>query len=314
MDFRFQVSGFIPHPSPMPELPEVEVLVRHLRPLLKRRTIRGVDIRRLKSLGGTPARTFVRTLTGATFADLHRRGKYLIFHLRPAIKDQPPQSLRLSTLNPQLSTILVGHLGMTGRMYLLPRKAALPRHAAVVLNLGRENFVFEDTRYFGRLTLETGAVEKLGPEPLDGGFNASVLQTSLNRSRQPIKVKLLDQTVVAGIGNIYASEALFRSGISPRARAGTLGKPRLDRLCVAIREVLNEAIAAGSTIPLNFSGNGKRDGLFYYGTTPEAPQHYEERLLVYDRKDQPCVACSTPIRRITQGSRSTFFCPRCQRT
>jgi len=333
--FESQVFDVILYP--MPELPEVEVLVRHLNPLLKQRVIRHVEVRRLKSLGGTSNRTFASRLTGATISGVRRRGKYLIFHLRSSsINHQPPQSLnklRLSTLNPQLpsaptcraeakrrmkpgeggSTILVGHLGMTGRMYLLPRKAALPRHAAVVLDLGRENFVFEDTRYFGRMTLETGAVERLGPEPLDGEFNASVLRANLNRSRQPIKVKLLDQTVVAGIGNIYANEALFRARISPRARAGTLGEPRLARLCATIREVLTEAIRAGSTIPLNFRGDGSSDGLFYYGTAPDAPQQYEERLLVYHRENQPCPVCRSPIRRITQCSRTTYFCPQCQR-
>ena len=300
----------------MPELPEVEVLVRHLKPLLKRRTIRHVDVRRLKSLGGTPPRTFVRTLTGATFLDLQRRGKYLLFHLRTPATDN--RSLitdhsRPSPPDPRPATLLLGHLGMTGRMYLLPGNAVLPRHAALVLDLGREKFVFEDTRYFGRLTLKTEAVEKLGPEPFDGEFDATVLRTNLKGSRQPIKVKLLDQTVVAGVGNIYASEALFRAGISPRARAGSLSKPKLARLCAAIRQVLAEAIAAGSTIPLNFRGNGKQDGLFYYGTAPDALSQYEERLLVYDREHQPCVICRTPIRRVIQCARSTYSCPQCQR-
>ena len=202
---------------------------------------------------------------------------------------------------------------MTGRMYLLPANAPLPRHAAVVLHLGREKFVFEDTRYFGRLTLDTAPLEKLGPEPLDGEFSPVVLRANLGRSRQPIKVKLLDQAVVAGVGNIYASEALFRARISPRARAGTLSQPRLARLCATIREVLNEAIHAGSTIPLNFRGDGQRDRLFYYGTAPDAEQQYEERLLVYDREKQPCPVCRTPIRRITQSSRSTYYCPQCQK-
>ena len=325
----------------MPELPEVEILVRHLRPLLKRRTIRGVEIRRLKSLGGTPARTFTRSLTGATFTDLHRRGKYLIFHLRSPTLNHPsrrlvapkpseggsqtkadPSVIALAKSDQPLvapksdeggSTVLVGHLGMTGRMYLLPANARLPRHAAVVLHFGREKFVFEDTRYFGRLTLDTAPLEKLGPEPLDGEFSPAVLRANLNRSRQPIKVRLLDQAVVAGVGNIYASEALFRARISPRARAGTLAEPRLARLCAMIREVLTEAIHAGSTIPLNFRGDGQRDRLFYYGTAPDAAQQYEERLLVYDREKHPCPVCRTPIRRITQSSRSTYYCPKCQK-
>jgi len=202
---------------------------------------------------------------------------------------------------------------MTGRMYLLPANAPLPRHAAVILDLGRQKFVFEDTRYFGRLTLNTSPLEKLGPEPLDGEFTPAVLRANLGRSRQPIKVKLLDQAIVAGVGNIYASEALFRARISPRAPAGALSEPRLARLCATIREVLNEAIRAGSTIPLNFRGEGSRDALFYYGTAPDAPQQYEERLLVYDREKHPCSVCGTRIRRITQSSRSTYYCPKCQK-
>jgi formamidopyrimidine-DNA glycosylase len=324
----------------MPELPEVEVLVRYLRPLLKRRTIRGVDVLRPKTLAGTPARTFERTLTGATFTDLHRRGKYLVFQLSVGPRAVParstpftapiaapdallpaPRSLSSSSSFPsfpsvtphsQLSTVLLGHLGMTGRMYLLPANAPLPRHAAVVLHLDRQKFVFEDTRYFGRLTLNASPLEKLGPEPLDGEFTPAILRARLNRSRQPIKVKLLDQSVVAGVGNIYASEALFRARISPRAQAGSLTEPRLTRLCNTIREVLQEAIAAGSTIPLNFRGRGSTDRLFYYGTAPDAPQQYEERLLVYDREKQPCPVCRTRIRRITQSSRSTYYCPQCQ--
>src|SRR5947199_7894732 len=138
----------------MPELPEVEVLVRHLRPQLQGQIIRAVSVRRERVLAGTPIRKFTQTLPGATFTALSRRGKYLLFELQPAKKTKP--------------FTLVGHLGMTGRMYLLPARMPLPKHAAVFFNLGAQNFVFEDTRYFGKLTLDTGAIEKLGPEPLDG--------------------------------------------------------------------------------------------------------------------------------------------------
>ena len=127
----------------MPELPEVEVLVRHLRPLLGGRTIRSVHVRRAKVVGRASSRDFTQALRGAKFCGLARRGKYLVFRLRQAGRAEP--------------VTLVGHLGMTGRMYLLPAKDRLPKHAAVVLNLGRENFVFEDTRYFGRLSLDGSA-------------------------------------------------------------------------------------------------------------------------------------------------------------
>src|ERR1700742_4981381 len=130
----------------MPELPEVEVLVRHLAPLLENRKIKKVDVRRERIISPTTVKEFSQKLHEATFVQLSRRGKYLLFELRGQNGKAFP---------------LIGHLGMTGRMYLLPKKNVLPKHAAVVLNLGAENFVFEDTRYFGRLTLDASAVEAL---------------------------------------------------------------------------------------------------------------------------------------------------------
>jgi len=283
----------------VPELPEVEVLVRHLAPLLDGRTIRAVRVRRAKVLAPASTRTFTRALLGAKFCGVERRGKYLLFRLRQAKRAE------LRTL--------AGHLGMTGRMYLLPAAARLPRHAAVVLNLGRENFVFEDTRYFGRLTLDLRALAKLGPEPLGPEFTVERFAGALARSSQPIKVKLLDQSLLAGVGNIYASEALFRAGLAPTLPAQRLRKAQVERLWQAIRAVLREAIACGSTVPLNYAGQGVRDGLFYFGRVPGAPDFYEERLRVYDRAGEPCPECGTVIKRQVQAARSTFYCPRCQR-
>jgi formamidopyrimidine-DNA glycosylase len=208
---------------------------------------------------------------------------------------------------------LVGHLGMTGRMYLLPAQAPLPKHAAVVLGLGRENFIFEDTRYFGRLTLDNRALKRLGPEPLGLDFTVIGFADALARSRQPIKLKLLDQSIAAGVGNIYASEALFRAGIAPGLQARKLRRAQVKQLWRAIREVLGEAIECGSTVPLNFVGQGKRDGLFYFGRAPGVPDYYEERLRVYDRAGRPCPECGSLIKRRVQTGRSTFYCPRCQR-
>ncbi|HYG34722.1 MAG TPA: DNA-formamidopyrimidine glycosylase family protein, partial [Clostridia bacterium] len=219
----------------MPELPEVEVLVRHLKPLLEGQTITEVHVRRPKILAPTTTRQFGKVLRGATFTALSRRGKFLLFHLK--------------TLHSDLPVPLLGHLGMTGRMYLLPAGSPLPKHAVVVMNLGKEDFVFEDTRYFGRMTLDITSIEKLGPEPLGDEFTPEHFGQALQRSTQPIKVKLLDQTLVAGVGNIYASEALFRAGISPRVAARRLNGPQVQRLWQAIREVLTEAIKCGSTLP-----------------------------------------------------------------
>ena len=197
-------------------------------------------------------------------------------------------------------------------MYLVRKNAPLPKHAAVVLELGRQNFIYEDPRYFGRLTLDLSPLDRLGPEPLVGNFSAAEFARKLKTSRQPIKVKLLDQSLIAGIGNIYASEALFRAGISPRRAANRLTALQSEKLLDCIREVLREAIECGSTIPLNF-GAHKSDGLFYYGSAAGGSDYSHERLLVYDRAGQPCVRCQTPIRRMVQATRSTFYCSRCQK-
>jgi len=282
----------------VPELPEIEVLVRHLRPLLRGKIIRGVDVRRAKVLSPTAPRKFRRVLTGAKFTGLSRRGKYLRFQLRSKNAASP--------------VILLGHLGMTGRMFLARKNERRPKHAAVIFDLGGKNFIYEDTRYFGRLTLDATAIQKLGPEPLSDDFQPAQFHLALRPSRQAIKIKLLDQKLVAGIGNIYASEALFRARLSPKLAANRLTLAQVKRLWRAIRGVLAEAIAGGSTVPLNF-GAGKASGLFYFGRAPAAPDFFEERLRVYDRAGRPCPACRRPIQRLVQAARSTFYCPHCQR-
>ncbi len=283
----------------MPELPEVEVLVRHLSPLLRNKRIRAVELRRPKVLLPTSVRQFKHVVRGARFFGLTRRGKYLVFELQPA--------------NGTVPIIMLGHLGMTGRMYLLPAEAPLPKHAAVILCLGHEQFVFEDTRYFGRLTLDCSALTKLGPEPLGPDFTREAFARALKRSRQAIKVKLLDQTVLAGLGNIYASESLFRAGLAPTLPASQLTAEQVKRLRKAIRGVLTKAIECGSTVPLDFDGSAGRDGLYYFGRAREAEDSDTERLQVYDRAGESCPRCGALIRRRVQAARSTFYCPRCQR-
>lgn len=289
----------------MPELPEVEILARHLRPLLHGQTIRDVEVRRQAVLEPTTAARFKQRLCGAKFLSLTRRGKYLLFELRAK--------------NSRENFILLGHLGMTGRMFLVQKSEPLPKHAAVVLDLGAKNFIYDDTRYFGRLTLDLGAVDVLGPEPLDDSFTPELFARELKRSRQPVKVKLLDQSLVAGVGNIYASESLFRAGISPRRAANRLTRPQVEKLWQSVRDVLAAAIEWGSTVPLNFTTH-ESDGLFYYGSSMGADgvtggkDFYTERLRIYDRGGQPCLNCGTPVKRIVQAARSTFFCPHCQKS
>ena len=284
----------------MPELPEVEVLARHLKPLLRDQVIRDVDVRRGRVLRPTSEAQLRQALVGSAFVNLNRRGKYLLFTLRGA--------------RSRKTFPLLGHLGMTGRMYLLPANVALPKHTAVVLRLARGQFVFEDTRYFGRLTLDTKAVSALGPEPLDQRFTACDLRNVLRRSRQPLKVKLLDQSLVAGLGNIYASEALFRARLSPRRHADQLSPEQAQRLWRSVRQVLREAISRGSTVRLHWGPGDGRDSLFYYGAAEVESDDDRERLRVYDRAGRPCLRCGAAIRRIVQGARSTYYCPQCQRS
>lgn len=283
----------------MPELPEVEVLARHLAPLLEGRRVRRVTVFRPRVVRPQTAEDFARALLGARFIGLQRRGKYLVFALRR------PGSGREFTL--------IGHLGMTGRMYLLPARAAGPRHGAVALDLGRHRLILEDPRYFGRLTLDARVLDRLGPEPLDGAFTPAALAAALRGSRQTVKVRLLDQAVVAGLGNIYASEALFHARLSPRRAAGALETAEIRRLHAAIRAVLREAIRFGSTVPLDWVGAAGSDRLFYSGRAAGAPDYLEERLAVYDRAGEPCRRCGARVRRLVQAGRSTFYCPRCQR-
>jgi formamidopyrimidine-DNA glycosylase len=282
----------------VPELPEIEVLARHLRPMLRGKFIHRVRVRRAKVLSRTTPRQLEQVLAGAKFTGLAPRGKYLLFQLRPRSGGTP--------------FTLLGHLGMTGRIYLARKDTPLPKHTAVILDLGRENFIYEDTRYFGRLTLDTKTVEKLGPEPFGTDFQPAKFAAALKKSRQAIKIKLLDQTVVAGIGNIYASEALYRARISPGLAANRLTFAQVKRLARAVRSVLKEAIACGSTVPLNF-GASRTDGLFYFGRAPGEQDFYEERLRVYDRAGKSCLNCGRPIKRIVQAARSTFYCPHCQK-
>lgn len=282
----------------MPELPEVEILVRHLAPSVRGKVIRGVEVRRERVIRPTTTGELQRALHNARILGVTRRAKYLVFELRkPRCRE---------------SFGVVGHLGMTGRVFVAPKRRLLPKHAAVVLDLGRENLIFEDTRYFGRFSLDTSPLERLGPEPLSSAFTADYLAYALKCSARAIKVKLLDQTLVSGIGNIYASEALHRAGLSPRRAARNLTRDEVCRLRLGIRKVLAEAIRFGSTVPLNFSG---RDGggLFYYGLAEDAPDYYEERLRVYDRAGRRCQRCRGMVKRIVQAARSTYFCPQCQR-
>lgn len=285
----------------MPELPEVEVLLRHLKPLLTGRTIQSVTVLKPRLLRPDSAEGLVKALEGCTLQDVSRRAKYLLFSLTPA---------RKTGSNPFR---VLGHLGMTGRMFVQEENAPLPKHCVLHWRMGDDRFVFEDTRGFGRFTLDLSGLEALGPEPWDPEFSPDALKTHLHRSTQAIKVKLLDQSLVCGVGNIYASEALFRAGVDPRTPSGRLTPAQRISLTDSIRSCLQEAINFGSSLALDFAGRGSREGMFYYGTQEaNATPQSQERFHVYDREGQPCLRCNTPIQRIVQAARSTFYCPQCQ--
>ncbi|MBL9127835.1 MAG: bifunctional DNA-formamidopyrimidine glycosylase/DNA-(apurinic or apyrimidinic site) lyase [Verrucomicrobiales bacterium] len=283
----------------MPELPEVEVLVRHLAPRLEGRTIRSVAVPRRRAIEPWTPRKFGAYVRGTRIMAVTRRGKYLRFDLG---RGAGPSEC-----------VLLGHLGMTGRMYLRPVGGALAPHVSVVFDLGEVEWVFEDARQFGGFFGNDRPLRHLGPEPLSEGFAAEDLSACLGASRQPIKPRLMDQSVVAGLGNIYASEALHDAGIAPDRETRSVDREERVRLWGAIREVLSEAVRLGEAASLDFAGDGIRDGLFYYGRASAAAEAPEERFRVYDRAGRPCYRCGRPIERFVQTGRSTFCCRACQR-
>lgn len=275
----------------MPELPEVEMVVRHLRSLVAGRRIVKAHLLRPGLAPEHTPRQFAALLRDTTVADVGRRGKHILLHLS---RDR---------------TLLV-HLRMTGRFLYLDDRAENPRHTHAVFHLdNQQRLVFADQRQFGTMlvvrTAELSQAKpllKLAPEPFSDEFSADYLYQVLQRSRQPIKLLLLDQTKVLGLGNIYVSEALHRARINPVVAAHRISRPRAAALQVEIIRVLTEAIANDSTLNTD---PADLDGSYTGG-------RYESMTRVYERAGLPCFTCHSPIRRITQGARSTYYCPRCQ--
>ncbi len=200
---------------------------------------------------------------------------------------------------------------MSGRFLLVDERASLAPHTHAIfwLDNGKKLF-FTDQRHFGWMTVvktaaerDTHGLSKLGWEPLASDFTPELLHATLRSSGRAIKLFLLDQTKVTGLGNIYVAEALFRAGIAPQARARTISRPKALRLRDAIVEVLTEAIGKGSTL----NADPLDGGATYVGG------EFESYWRVYDREGEPCLVCLTPIKRTVQGQRSTYYCPRCQR-
>lgn len=275
----------------MPELPEVETIRRGLAARLEGRRLVRVEARRPDLRIPLPP-DLARRLEGCRVETVGRRAKYLLFRMEDG-------------------TALIAHLGMSGRMVILSPgdRAPLDAHDHVILETEDGDEVrFNDARRFGLMVLAAAGeldahplLANIGPEPLGNDFNGPALAAALAGKRTPIKAALLDQRVVAGIGNIYACEALHRAGISPRRLARTVQGGRAERLAGAVRAVLSAAIDAG--------GSSLRD---YVQASGELG-YFQQAWAVYGREGAPCPGCGRPVRRLVQSGRSTFYCAACQR-
>jgi formamidopyrimidine-DNA glycosylase len=288
----------------MPELPEVETVRRGLEPVLAGAVFETVKASRADLRFPFPT-DFSARLAGARAGSLDRRGKYLI--------------APLST-----GETLIMHLGMSGRFTISGAAGVRrpgdfyhdeppdPAHDHIAFHLngpqGRVHVLYNDPRRFGFMDLvQTASLDRcryfegMGPEPLGPEFTPESLAAALEGRRSPLKAALLDQGLVAGLGNIYVCEALFRAGLSPRRLAANLPRSKIEPLVRAIRAVLEEAIAAGGSTLRDFAAS---DG---------APGRFQQRFRVYGREGEPCLACGSPVRRFVQSGRSTFACGRCQR-
>lgn len=270
----------------MPELPEVEAVRRALLPELAGRTILRVSIRREDVIAWPDPADFAAALQGRQIGNLDRRGKYLGFPLAGGAR-------------------LWLHLRMTGRLSLVPPELPLPDHTHVILSLddGRD-LRFYDQRRFGRLWAfapgekdEVTGISRLGEEPFD--FTGPKLSALFAGRRRAVKSALLDQHLVAGLGNIYADEILFRAGICPLRPAGELTGAELDRLAEVMGPTLEEATARGVNCSRQLFGE-------------PLPSRQPEGWMVYGRKEKRCKVCGTPLEGVRIGGRSSVFCPRCQ--
>ena len=273
----------------MPELPEVETVMNGLKPAFEGHRFTHVETRRKDGRISVP-KGFAKRLTGRRVNKVRRRAKYIVAELDDGNSGRE-------------------HLGMSGRMLLSKGRPALEPHDHVIFETD-EGWVlrFNDARRFGMMDIvATDKLERhklikgIGPEPLGNDFNGPVLAAALKGKKTSIKAAILDQKVVAGVGNIYASEALYRARISPKRMAYTVQGDRAEKLAHAIKAVLNEAVAAG--------GSSLRD----YVQADGELGYFQHKWRVYEKEGRDCPDCAGKIRRIVQGGRSTFYCPSCQR-
>lgn len=276
----------------MPELPEVELVTKSLNKLIKGRKITTAELLRERLAPDITPKKFSKNLKDTTINFVHRRGKHILFDL-------------------DKSKTLIVHLRMSGRFMLLPFERDNPKftHAAFYFE-DESRLVFSDQRHFGFMKLvetdrlnEAKEIKKLAPEPFSDEFSKEYFRNVLKKSSRNLKEFLLDQTKVCGLGNIYAAEAMFLARVNPQIAANRVSAVKANRLHGFIKEVLAESIENGSTLnvdPENLDGS-------YYGGG------YEDHWRVYDREGEPCPNCNSKIKRVKQGGRSSYFCPKCQR-
>ncbi len=268
----------------MPELPEVETVARQLDPRL-----RGQRLQRVRLLDPLLGRPAVRPLLGARVVEVGRLGKQVVLHLDPPAG--PPHYLAV-------------HLRMTGRLIVTPRQRRVAqRHLRARLWLDHDALLFYDPRRFGTLTVARSLreLQPAGLDPVTRPLRPCALAALLRGSRQPLKAWLLRQDRLVGLGNIYASEVLFRAGLHPCRPAGSLSAGEVTRLARSVTEVLQQAIAHNGTTFSDFQ------------TSRGVSGSYQRFLAVFQRQRQPCPRCGAPLLRLVQQGRSTFFCGRCQR-
>lgn len=272
----------------MPELPEVETTCRGLLPHVLEQKILKCEVLQ-PSLRWPVPDDFAHKARGCRIVGLSRRAKYLVFEL------DSRQGFLL-------------HLGMSGSLRVSDTATALRKHDHVLITLGSgQQIRFHDPRRFGcllwldALPYEHPLLNHLGPEPLDTEFSGAYLYEKAQRRKASIKNFIMDASVVVGVGNIYASEALFHAGIHPKRAAGRVSAVRMEALVAAIKSVLSDSIAQGGTTLRDFVNESGEPGYF------------KQSLFVYGQVNQPCKRCDGVVRSIRLGQRSTFFCPKCQR-
>ena len=270
----------------MPELPEVETTCRGIEPHLLAQTISSVKVRNRQLRWPVPA-TLDKKLRGEKIEKVSRRGKYIL-------------------LQTAQGTTLI-HLGMSGSLRIVDASIPPEKHDHVDLIMTNGKCLrLRDPRRFGSVLwagknpMQHKLLKALGPEPLSDDFTGTYLYSKSRKRSQAVKTFIMDSHMVVGVGNIYASESLYRCGIHPKRAAGNIAILRYEKLVAAIKQVLGDAIGSGGTT--------LRD----YVNDAGAPGYFAQQLNVYGRVDQPCYACEQPVRQITLAQRSTFFCPKCQ--